>query len=354
MALENLIGGVCIPEPARHVASATAPTFSIFALNGAGDKVALFIGKAHNDMTIASIGCMLDAISGSTTINWRVETLDADGLPSGTLWAANTSFTQAVGTGSANAWMNITLTAAASIAANDSFAVIMEWSAGSSLSVRYACDIRLGYHPYVATKEAAGAWGKVAGDPVIGFQIATAGDVPQPNCWPIQALGTTALNTGTTPDEVGNRFQIPPYAAVLGLWWLGIAAGDYDALLSSGDAVEDVMETVVVDKDHSGSLANYGIHRHCFANREQISGVTNYNLTLRPSSATSITIPYVDTNTAAWMDQLQLGQNMHSVSRSDAGAFTALTTRRYLMGPILAKVEGNRSGISAARIVNGV
>jgi hypothetical protein len=67
------------------------------------------------------VGFRAGTAAGSPTIEVRIETLDASGLPSGTLWATNTNGT--TGTVSSNTYVLWALTASASIAKGQMFCV---------------------------------------------------------------------------------------------------------------------------------------------------------------------------------------------------------------------------------------
>lgn len=87
---------------------------------------------AFEDMAISHVGVKMHAVSGSPTIDLRVETIDAaTGLPTGTLWATNTNIVTGTLTTS---WTVHALTATANITKGSWFFIKYLYNSGTSFT----------------------------------------------------------------------------------------------------------------------------------------------------------------------------------------------------------------------------
>jgi hypothetical protein len=147
------------------------------------------------------------------------------------------------------------------------------------------------------------------------------------------ATGSSAINTGSTPDEVALKFQVPFEClcdGLCGLLNLG-ASADFDMVLYEGTtaiATRSVDATQIVT---SGARPIWG-----FWAAQSIKPNVDYYATIKPTTANSVTLYYNDVADANHLSVMPGGTLTHYASRTDAGAWTPLTTRRPLLGVSLA------------------
>lgn len=142
-----------------------------------------------------------------------------------------------------------------------------------------------------------------------------------------------AFNTGTTPDEIALVFQVPFKAAAVGLFALigGVAAADdFEVILYSDPLGTPVAErTFVQDSD---LLSPGGVYwSRSFTSAYTLNINTNYAIAVRPTTANSISLHYVDfgSGNGHLRNATMLGTNWSQYSRSDqTGAFASQDTTK--------------------------
>jgi hypothetical protein len=156
--------------------------------------------------------------------------------------------------------------------------------------------------------------------------------------WPISAVSSLSYGNGSTPDEYALRFQVPIACRAGGCWVVSDLDGAADVVLY--DASNTVLASVSLDPDvrAAGSTQHF---TETFSTSVELSANTTYRLALKPTSATTLTLPAFDVNTAALMACVSGGAEWYRSSRTDAGAWTDTTTSRPLMGLIF---DGFESG----------
>ena len=122
----------------------------------------------------------------------------------------------------------------------------------------------------------------------------------------------------------------------MGAWVLvasNAAGRDFSVILYDSDG-STALETIAVDVDQFATTSSRLLFVCFTANRDLLAS-TNYRLTIRPDTASSISLDEFDVNAAAIMDAVEGGQNFHHTSRADAGAWTQTTTKRPAIGLLL-------------------
>ena len=118
MALQTIKGGLAIPQ--AHTVSYPIIS-SVMALTAVSYKGAVII-QAPKTGNISNIGFLASVYNTQADIDVRIETINASGDPSGTLWTANTNVAYSV---TSVGWKETAaLTASAAVVAGDLIAVV--------------------------------------------------------------------------------------------------------------------------------------------------------------------------------------------------------------------------------------
>lgn len=301
---------------------------------------------------IAKIHAYAAAVSSADTVKISLQTVDmATGLPSGTIWATATG-NKAYGTVSVTGagWQTVTFTEVAAVAAGDYAAVVIEWNSYVSGDMRFYTNTPIQssghYFPYSCSDVTAspGTWAKRTYH-ALSVCIEYDDGNSYWNGWQFgmgSSAGTT-LSSSTTPDEVGNYFQVPVKMRVRGFWFYG----DYDnaVTLQLMDASNTVLANAVFDPDLRPA-ASYELHFVMFdsdpASAYTLNTGTWYRVSILPG-ASAVSVYDVNVQSNAMFGAWDGGVNFYSTSRSDAGSWTNLNTKRWLVGLIYDQLDDGAS-----------
>lgn len=160
-----------------------------------------------------------------------------------------------------------------------------------------------------------------------------------PDSFPITALTSDAINTGTTPDEIGMKFQFPGPVKVDGAWTTMSqnGAADISLVLYDSDGTTELASNTI-DEDVTVIPGSVSIAWASFAEQSLVAA-TNYRLVIKPTTANSVNVQGITVAAAGVLDQLDGGQNFHRTERTNAGAWTDTTTKRPFMGLRLSAID---------------
>lgn len=296
------------------------------------------------------------AITTGDTIKASIQTVGADGLPSGTVWPTATGNkaygTVAISTGDTG-WHTVTFTEIAPVVAGDIIAIVFEWNSYNSGNMRFYSNNSIGtvaggslQFPYVVSDITAtpGTWIKhtnygssglsmVLEYSGVNYYINTNGEGAG-------AGASFALNTGSNPDELGLYFQVPFTMRAYGFWLY--ADVDYDLTISLMNSDDTVLANRVIDADYRQSTGNgtfYVNFDSAPAAVVTLQPSTWYRLIITPSSASNCPIYFLDMPTAAAMAALDGGTLCYATERVDSGAWTNINTKRYALGLLIDQVD---------------
>lgn len=159
-----------------------------------------------------------------------------------------------------------------------------------------------------------------------------------------------APSSSTTPDEIALKFRLKVPMKINGFWFLFRPLADCDFVLYDTDGATP-LRTVSIDKDQSSGLGTIGGAR--FAELT-LSPNVYYYLAYKPTTTTAITAYRFVVNDAAILDQLDCGQDFHYASRTDAGAWTADTTKRAMLGLLVSALDDGGSGGIVAPLIGRI
>lgn len=343
MALQTIQGGILFPTRPPHLAAAIA--FGNNLVIDANDEKAAFIFMAPKTGTVSKIWFRTATVTTGDTVDVRLETVDATtGAPSGTLFAANTNGSQSILLTDDNTVFVTTLTATASVTKGDLLTIVVALpsvAVGNMVIAAISGAAMALEYPYSALY--TGTWAKGTNICCCALEYNDGSYAHVEGVFPFSAVANTAFNSGSTPDERGNMFQVPFPCRVTGFWLWADLDGNCDIVLYDSDGTTALL-TKSLDLDNRPVTTN-ARQVYPFNSTANLSANTNYRIVLKPTSATSVTLQEFTVNAAAVMDAHSGGQNVHLTTRVDAGSWTQTTTQRAMIGVAL---DGFDDAVSAA------
>ena len=341
--------------PAPPFQNNVTPTISGFALTGAGMKVAFIFpcGAYKSSLTIDSIEFLVSAFSSSGNVDVRVETVDTTtGFPTGTLFAANTNGTHTIsGTGIQRKF----ITADAEVDGTP-FAIVIAWASGS-YTIGYRLNSYQTKAPYVGLHNGS-SYSDADGMCMVALRKSGGIEpvAPQPGIGILSAINAVNVNTGSTPDECGNRILLTTPIQISGLWWYGHPAGDYDAVIYNN--ADEVLASRSVESNMV-SGASPGLNLVYFApTLPAFAKDSPFRAVIKPTSGSNVTIYEFDMVLPERLDAWEGGgygsDGIIKTTRTDAGAWTNDSAKRNLLGLILSQHDAGGVATSYARLVNGL
>lgn len=181
----------------------------------------------------------------------RVESVDADGKPSGSLWTTGTEKTGLTGIGNGTV-MDVALDAAATVAVGDYIAVVIKSTTFvGNWTVAGFEDVGAGYVTpgIVRTTNSGSTWAINGYSPVVGLEYSDGSFPRILNVFPISACPATTLTAASTPRIAGNRITPTVGLRVTGIWWWADIDGADARLRLYGPDGTTVLWTADFDKD---------------------------------------------------------------------------------------------------------
>lgn len=335
----------------------SAPGVSTNTTLDAAGEYTSFVFQAKEDMTISHVGWRNGTVAGSPTVDTRIETVGADGLPTGTLWAANTNLVS--GTLVSNTWNLFALTASATILKGEFFAVKIAYASGTSVIVQQIAG------PRSAAVNAPYSVTNVSGAPVKSNQL-TAYNVAfgssattfysMENSYAATTVTAGTFNN-TSSAKRGLRFQVPFACQCAGIcWYNGSAAGDFNAALLDDAGAELASSNTVFEGDRSGLNANVSM-TVVFDSPVTLTPGTWYRASLEPTSATNINIHFATLPSADYRSAWPGGLNTNYATFTSGGGWIDTATNQLPMMDILIDQiddgAGGGGGSGGAHIMGG-
>lgn len=354
MTIQSFPAGVWIPRPLLGTATPSL-TFYASVTNAAG-KVAWII-QAPKAGNIRKVVWGTRTVTTGATVDVRLETVDATvtpAVPSGTLVGTNTNGSQVVAGTDDNVTFTTTLTSDATVTMGQLFAVVIANASPGSMSIPTCLSESVAAFPYMAVFNGTSWSTSTTGVmPMLSLEYSDGSYAPIQGVYPASAtLTANAINTTTTPDVYGLRFQFPFPARVRGAWAVLSGAGDYTVRLVTSaynqGTLSGVLATATFDKDVRGVTPQ--LYTFTFDSAVSLSKTTNYRLIVSPSTTTSLTVIDISLVTAAQMNAWEGGSNFMLTSAkdptqdSDWTNYNSGTFREPLMGLLL---DGFDDGTSA-------
>jgi hypothetical protein len=313
------------------------PTYGSGLLDANGEKVA-FIGRVFNkdgaSKSINKVGIRWGTVTkgGSTDMQVSLQNLDAatpdaDGMADQSALFGNGNIV-------ANTWTVATLGSSRSVTYGEELAVVVEYSTFNASDA-----IRVGLLGNFVASDSfgttyvrilSGAWSTINGYPlvILGFDDGTWGTLKGGVAW--SAINTHTYNVDSaTADEHMLSFQFPHPMTCGGAWVQVDGDGDFDLVVydSGGNAVANASASI--DKDHRDSVTSR-YYTPTFSTHVNFSANTQYYLSVKPTTTTSLTTYSVDVADAGYWQAHGGGASLAYATRINGGAITAITTTRRL------------------------
>lgn len=345
MALVALPSVFSFPVPARGTATPAVGTTAAITLDAAGEYTAV-IFMARQAMTISHVGFHVTTATGSPTADVRIETVAADGMPSGTLWAANTNLvTGALSTG----WGLHALTASASVTAGQMVCVKVLYNSGTTLALSRVNNL---------------VWGGSEGNPYAVLNTGTPTKTALLSYCLLMAIGSSATSfyglrsvimpgsaitntayANATGERRGVRFQVPFPCRCCGMLdWNSASVGDFD--ISLYDDAGTLLESAAVDGDHAVNTS-VGTQNLFFDTPVTLAANTWYRAVKTPTSATNDTISVLTLPSADYMGGFGWGNGKaHYTTFTTAGGWVDSATDQIplFMRPLMDQLDDGAGG----------
>lgn len=356
MAIQIIKGPFMIPHPPSQVGN--APSYSSLLIDAVGEKVGAIV-TAPKTGNIARFGfCLGNTVTGST-VDCRVETVTGTpGVPSGTLWGTNTNGAVVIAAGDDNTSKLATLTAAAAVTKGDVIALVVDQSDGNT-NVHCFGDENP-HLPYSLAHSAVAWFIQTFRAPCVWVEYDDNTVLPCFGCYPFHLINSATINTGSTPDVVGMRFQLPFPARITGAWcWIEL----------DGDATVKLVSTAYHQVNGTGILASKalsnsnrattgpGLFYVDFTATYDIAANTDYRLIIEPSTTTNMVVYNGSCSSLLQMDGYPGGSLWPYTSAKDPTADGSWTNYnngvdgyRRLLGGLLFEGFGDDAGGAAGML----
>ncbi len=223
------------------------------------------------------------------------------------------------------------------------------WVAGNM--VLAIGSLETGWIGYPAVKESTST--EQAVYPNIAIEYDSGGIVPVVGCFPYEGFTSITLGTGTTPDEIGSKFQVPFDMRLQGIVTPAFDSGDIDIQIeNAGGSVLAGPASYHFEPNDTTTTNKKTIF---FDTPIDLVKDTDYYFVLKTTSATTGLVKTLDI-TSGMLAAFPGGTNWPYVSRVDAGAWSESATTK-MMFSLIASGFSDGSGAAPtcnfAGLVNG-
>jgi hypothetical protein len=313
---------------------------------------------AREDMVVSHVGFRVNGVTASPTAEVRIETLDASGMPSGTLWGTNTNGT--TGTLTSNSYNLQALTASATISKGQAFFVKIAYASGTSFVLAQMGGWPLYYNstlPYTVvntgtpTKSILNVMATIA----LGSSSTTFYQVL--GTMPVTAFTANSFSTSTAAgSKRGMRFTMPYRARCIGLrYWNGGASGDCNVILMDDSGNELSSSSTAYDGDINVTGSNNGSLILFFDNTVTLTAGTTYRVVVEPTTTTNVTVGTLTLPSASYRSASPSGTMAHFTTYTTAGGWVDTATDQIVGIDILIDQidDGAGSGGGGQRVFGG-
>lgn len=351
MTLTDIGGVVYVPE-------IRTTTESNVTLDASDEKAAAVI-RIPQTGTLKKICFGTATVTTGDTVNIRIETVDAaSGEPTGSLYDANGTGSQAVGNSDDNTlfWVQINGSSGISVTAGDIVAIVVAIDyVDGSLQLRIASTY---VFPYGLTYT-TGAWAK-GSTFMLEVALEYSTGVVNIYAYPPFTITSPSIDNATTPTIVGNRFTLPMGVRVVALWARVDLDGDANIVLYGSDGYTE-LASVSLDKDVRGNTT-VGVFVINITPTELLAN-TYYRVAIRPTSTTNLSPMYItvaDDGAVKGIDALPFGQNIVLTTSDDnipdaEGDWTQSNVSRCMCGIVIDQIDlgAGAGGIMGHRGMTG-
>lgn len=355
MAIAALPNPVPLWDLTLHSTSGSLAS-SGFVIDAASEKAAIIL-QAPKTGIINKIGFYVAAHTSGATLDCEVQTISAStGLPSGTRVGSSTTATVVTsGTG----WYEATLATGAAVTKGDRIALVVAQPASSpgncaigDLANFFGQSSSHGF-PFGAVYVASWAVASSLRRPIIyaGYDDSTYGFCPF-NLPATSITLSNSINSSSTPDEVGNRFNaLMPMRIVGARLLVNPAADGRDFSIA---LYNNAGSQLAIESFDSGQFAQGALLQADFlfdAAVDIAAGV--HRMTFIPGTTSNNQMSYVTMPSATGIRYaMPGGVDTYWTERTDGGSFSDTNTRFALLIPLVQGFDDAAGGGATVQVIN--
>jgi len=329
MAIQTVKYGFPFPNYPPGIAAVPALGSATYDLDANAEKAAAIymataaknIHKVHIRMNTTTVGDTLDV---------RIETVDtaANGDPTGTLWAVNTNASLVLAGSDDAIWKSVTLTADATLAVGDIYAIVLVQGASGDCLVNNFSDQTTGF-PYGDAFTAS--WTKNISPPMMFAEFSDGSFEPVFGISDVGALiNSNSFDNNDATNKRGNIFSLPFPARAAGAWAWVDADATFTIVLYDTDGTTPLATTPATNAFQRATTAG-NPHFYAFLVPVELDANTDYYMAVVPQSTTALTLYDFDVPAAGMLDMFPGGQDCHRAVYTSS-AWVPTTTSRSFMG----------------------
>lgn len=324
-----------IEFPQRYLSTANTS----FALGATNQQIG-FVFYAPKNGNISGARIRLGVTTAGQTLIAGLQDVGlADGLPDGTF---DQSGFAAVADTDDNVEKAFTFGSARTVTMGNLLSLVVGYAATAGSLIILSTFTNENSSVYV-TYASAGTHAKQGGRAPVFFLNYDDGTTP--NVTGVVPTVSTFVDysSASNPDEWGAKFRYPFSVTIRGAYYEGRAGGDCDFVLYDSDGTT-VLASASRDKDVN-QITTTPPYSGIFATSVTLSANTYYRLSIKPTTATGVRLIYFDCAAASDLDAfLGIGQDFHLTKRTDAGAWTDVTTQRPSIGLLIDGIDTSGGG----------
>lgn len=324
-----------------------------FTLNQSTDKVET-IFQAQEDATITRLGVRISTITNSVTWKIGLQGVGTTGNSDGSYLLNSGSPASATFNPTSLSWSSgdfrwVTLDNSIAVTRGQMLAYVIEYvsgTLGSQVITNNGFYTNSGGFPYTIGND-NGSRSRSSNMPIFGYGSSTKAYGN-----PIKNAATYSYNSSSSPDEYAIAFTLPTQfcssykvrGVDFGAFRPNTASQTWTMTLYSGTTA---LQQIQFDSDvWSANVANYA--GKFFFDESSLSSLTagsTYRIGFAPDNSSITLSPYYfEVASAADWDAFPMGQNFWISSRTDAGAWTDVTTRRFNANILLDDITAPSGG----------
>lgn len=307
---------------------ATTSITAFAAAIDADDEAGACIFQAPATGNLDAFHWRITTHNAAGDLDSRAESVDAtDGDYSGTLLDTNTNCTI---TTSGTGVVTCDFTAEPAVTRGQIIAAVIERQTGTA-DVHVSLGVSTGTgHAFPYPETFVGGSMTKNGQRACNIAVEYSGSTPYypiTGVLPAVLLNSLSVASNTTPDEVGNLFNLPTPVNVCGVSVANnnVSTVDFDLKLYDTDQ-QTVLASFSVDGNIQGSSASLENGTYMFSSPVRLRQDVNYYATIVPTTTTNTTFYDFQVGTANMLNQLPLNGRAYKVSRVDNAGATSFTT----------------------------
>ena len=294
--------------------------------------------------TILKVGFCTGTVTVGDTLKAGLYTVDASGNPTATAYGGMVAQTQVVLLTEDDTAFTVTLSTGATATAGDEVALVVEFNSfvAGNLNIAGIVGSSSTANQYPYTLSYTASWAKTSYIPIGWFEYSDGSYAYLPGVYPVTAITSTAINTGSAADELALYFTVP-FPTRLSGWGgeVGPQAGaNFDVVLYDGTTS---LGSQSYDGDSKVSTVARGWTQQ-LATPIALAAGTVYRLAIKPTTANNVSVPVLTLSSAAAANQLEGGTSLYYSTRVDAGAWTDDTTKRPCLWLLLDQFSDGAGG----------